>query len=155
MDSLPSSKCGKESLCTMRACTRGLDAERQYQPGEGRRRVRWGLEGSPWQRRSNVQRPCGGRGQPPLGDTDCAWSKAKGSRCGQNVGVWLRAAPKPIKRQDWWKGKFVYLYNWWGRVDFCPKPHSAPPLTTSDQDLLKGSFRGVEAERGGYMQKQQ
>ena len=56
------------------------------------------------------------------------------------VGVSLLTALKPIKRQGWWKGKFVLLKMpaiWEGEGRLLP-------LTTSGQELL-------QVEGMGYM----
>ena len=52
-------------------------------------------------------------------------------------GVRLLAAQKPIKRPDWWKGKFALFQmpaTGEGRADVCPKADS-PPLTIREQEL--------------------
>ena len=57
----------------------------------------------------------------------------------------MLAIQKPIlNRQSWWNGKCALFER---REDLCPKADSL--LTTSGQELLKRSFRGVEAEGGG------
>ena len=70
-------------------------------------------------------------------------------------GVWLLAAQKPIKRQGWGKENLLYfqrpLAGEEGRL--VSKADSSPPII-SGQKLLQGSFRGVQADRGDYMQKQ-
>ena len=59
------------------------------------------------------------------------------------MGVWLPATLKPIKRQDWWKGKFSLFRKlapegrW--RVDSCPKADS-PHWQSAD----KGIYRWME-----------
>ena len=64
----------------------------------------------------------------------------------------LRAWKLMLGRRGWWKGKFALFWRLAtvglvGRVDSCPKSDS--PLTTSGQELLKRSFRGVLSEREG------
>ena len=66
--------------------------------------------------------------------------------------VWLLAVQKPIKRQGWYKGKFVGLlyfgYNGeGGGEDVCPKINSPPPTRQS------GARTFIDRE-GCYMQKQ-
>ena len=64
-------------------------------------------------------------------------------------GVRLLAAQKPIKRQNWWKGKFTLFCSpakGWG-ADSRPKADNSP-LIIRGQELLKGSFRGAQVEEG-------
>lgn len=82
-------------------------------------------------------------------------SDAKAETWGGQVvtesGVWLLTPLKPIKRQDWQKGKFALLgrpatgAGGWTHVQ-----QPLPPRTISEQELLKGSFRGVQVEGGDY-----
>lgn len=55
----------------------------------------------------------------------------------------------------WRKGKFVLFWRLATEVegDLCPKANCS--LLIRGHELLKGSFRGAQADGGAYMQKQQ
>ena len=68
-------------------------------------------------------------------------------------GVRLLAAPKPVKRQGWWKGKFALLRRLaakaGGRGELLSKGRlDSPPLTVSGQEFQGciGGGRGLHAE---------
>ena len=60
-----------------------------------------------------------------------------------------------LEKTVWWKGEFTFILepgNQGQRMDSCPKANS--PLTLNGQEVLKGSFKRVLGEGGGYMPKQ-
>lgn len=72
-------------------------------------------------------------------------------------GTWLLTTLKPIlERQGWWKKSLLYVrgQQLGRRVGRLMSKGWLPPLTISGQELLKGSFRGMQGEAGGYMQKE-